>query len=227
MGHVDVGEMRALATYAERAARTTESSLGPEERYLLAELAWLDGLLAVASGDLPGLQEPGARIQGAGDWILQRLARSLAALELALSGEPHVAADSIYALEMLVPPEEPPMLWTSAIFEEMPVNQAVNRLAAGRWLLAAGDTLRAEELLSWQEVFHPPAIKVNGIVAGLARLELARIEEARGNWIAAGDLYRWFLRADPIDDYADLAAEAREAVERLDGVLETSDAVGT
>jgi hypothetical protein len=137
----------------------------------------------------------------------------------------------MYALEMLVPPEEPPMLWTSAVFEEMPVNQAVNRLAAGRWLLAAGDTLRAEEILSWQEVFHPPAVKVNGIVAGLARLELARIEEARGNWIAAGDQYRWFLRADPIDDYADLGAEARAAVARIDAELATreppGDAAGT
>jgi tetratricopeptide (TPR) repeat protein len=151
--------------------------------------------------------------------VVNRFERSLAAFELALDGDTTAAADSLYALEMFVPADEAPILWTHTGYEEIPINQAVNRLAASRWLLALGDTVRAEELLAWQEVLHPPAVKVNGIVVGLANLQLARIEDARGDREEARGHYLSFLRTDPIDDYADLGAEARAAVARLDEEL--------
>jgi hypothetical protein len=65
-----------------------------------------------------------------------------------------------------------------------PFLAVVNRHAAARWLLAAGDTAEAMRLLllhqtSLPQTLHPlPA--VNAAIGGLAFPELARLEEAAG-----------------------------------------------
>ncbi len=234
LGNVDPARIVELRPYAERAARRADdpsmpwpgANPNPDLPYLLAELSWLDGVLAFASEDADGLARAHAEISEDEDWTMRRFYRSLGAFALFLAGNRTAAADSLYALEMLLPPDEKPVLWTSSIYEEMPVLHAVNRLAAGRWLLAEGDTVRAEELLYWQESVHPPSVKVSGFAAGLARLELARIAEARGDQATAKEHYLWFLRSHPIDYYADLGAEARAAVARIDAELaaQTSEA---
>jgi len=224
---VDPAQVIELRPYADRAARRADDSSmpwpaanpNPDLPHLLAELSWLDGILAFASEDPDGLDRARAEIPDDEHWIVRRFDRSLRAFALALEGNRTAAADSLYALEILLPPDEKPVLWTSSINEEMPVLHAVNRLAAGRWLLAEGDSARAEELLHWQEAMHPPSIKVNGFAAGLARLELARIAEARGDQATAKEHYLWFLRSHPIDYNADLGVEARAAVARIDAEL--------
>jgi hypothetical protein len=61
---------------------------------------------------------------------------------------------------------------------------AIDRLAAGRWLLAAGDTAQAQRLLLFHETDLPGSLQpmpvVNVILGSLALPTLARIEEARG-----------------------------------------------
>ncbi len=227
LGHVGQTQVSELRPYAERAARRAgDPSISfpwgnpdPDLPRLLAEQSWLDGVLAFASEDPDGLDLARSEIPAGEDRTMATFSRSLRAFALALEGDRAAAADSLYVLEMLVPPDQVPVLWASRIFEEMPVLHAVNRLAAGRWLLARGDTVRAEALLHWQENVHPPAVKVSGFAAPLARLELARIAEARADYATAREHYLWFLRSAPIDYNAELGTEARAAVARIDEEL--------
>ena len=105
--------------------------------------------------------------------------------------------------------------------------RSINRLALSRWLFAKGDPTRAEGLLYWHEAVHPPLMKVSLFAEGLASLELGRIHEAMGRPETARKYYRKFLRTDPIDDYAELGEEAREAVARLDLALAEQVTSGT
>jgi hypothetical protein len=231
LGHVHPTQVIELRPYADRAARRADDpsmpwpfgSPNPDLPYLLAELSWMDGMLAFAREDPASLDLARSELSDGEDWAMRRFQRSLRAFALALEGNHGAAADTLYALEMLVPPDQVPVLWTSGTFEEMPVLHAVNRLAAGLWLLAEGDTARAEELLHWQESVHPPSIKVNGFAAPLARLELARTAEARADYATAREHYLWFLRSAPIDYNAELGAEARAAVARLEAELAAAE----
>jgi serine/threonine-protein kinase len=219
LGYVDAAAMKELRPLAERAARRTDGPPDPELPYLLAELSWLDGILAFVSNDIAGLRRARSDIPGNEDWVFSRFERSLAAFQLYLEGDRAAAADSLYSLEMAVADEGELFLWTSSNFEEIPVLRSLNRLAASRWLLAEGDSLRAEKLLYWHEAWMIPSFKVSGFAAGLAYLELGRIHEGWGLLEGAREFYLHFLRTDPIDDYAELRTEARAAVARIDEEL--------
>jgi hypothetical protein len=66
-----------------------------------------------------------------------------------------------------------------------PFVSAVDRLAAGHWLLAAGDTAQALRLLVMHETDLPgtlhPLTFTNLILGSLALPTIARVEEARGH----------------------------------------------
>jgi hypothetical protein len=219
LGYVDAAAMRELRPLAERAARRTDGPPDPELPYLLAELSWTDGILAFVSNDLAALRRARSNIPDDEDWVFRRFERSLAAFQLYLEGNRAAAADSLYSVEAIVADDGEFFLWTSSNFEEVPVLRSLNRLAASRWLLAEGDSVRAEELLYWHEAWMIPSFKVSGPVAGLAYLELGRIHDGWRFLEDAREFYLRFLRTDPIDDYADLGVEARAAVARLDEEL--------
>jgi hypothetical protein len=224
LGYVDAAAMRDLRPLAERAARRTDGRPDPKLPYLLAELSWMDGILAFVSNDLAALRRARLDIPDNEDWVFRRFERSLAAFQLYLEGDRATAADSLYAAEAVVADDGEFFLWTSSNFEEIPMLRSLNRLAASRWLLAEGDSLRAEDLLYWHEAWQIPSFKVSAPFAGLAYLELGRIHEGWGLLEDAREFYLRFLRTDPIDDYAEFGAEARAAVARLDVQLASTNA---
>ena len=98
-------------------------------------------------------------------------------------------------------------------------------MAAAPWLLAAGDTVRAVELLTWHQAYSGPFME-KFPVAPLAYLELARIEEAQHQFTQARRDYGQFLvRYDmPPVSHRHLVEEGREALARLTGEEESSAA---
>ena len=96
---------------------------------------------------------------------------------------------------------------------------ALDRLAASRWLLEAGDTAQAARLLTWNEAWGGTSGTVGSMFASHAYLERARIEDARGNVPLAQEYYQEFLlRYDmPTPKQRHLVDEAREALARLSG----------
>jgi serine/threonine-protein kinase len=188
---------------------------------LKSELAWLDGILAAARQDLVGLASARAALGEAGDTATARAGVvDLAPFELALRGNRAAAGERLATAEIESASRDP---W--APFRSHPLRRAINRMAAAPWLLAAGDTARAVGLLTWhQAVSGPFGEKIP--VAPLAYLELARIEEARGQFTQARRDYRQFLvRYDmPPAGHRHLVGEASAALARLSGAPDTSEA---
>ncbi len=163
----------------------------PEGR---AELAWLDGIVAYAGRDAAGLARARLQVQASHCGDADVLDRSLAALAVDLAGDRRGAARALATLE-----------WEGA--EHMrhfrygrhhPYLNAVNRLFASRWLLAAGDTAGASRLLPWYDAEfwsdHRFLGVANQAFAAPALFELAGIEEASGDTAAAVAHYRDFVQ---------------------------------
>jgi tRNA A-37 threonylcarbamoyl transferase component Bud32/tetratricopeptide (TPR) repeat protein len=190
-----------------------------------AELAWLDGILAVARRDTAALRSARERIVASRD-AERFLVRSLAALELGLAGERARAADTLVTLEWDVAFEGFEGSWVETL-RLYAFAHVVNRLTAGRWLLEEGDTTGAAKLLMWHETFLPigarAANRANNVVAGLAYLERARIEEVLGRSELARDYYEQFLRRydTPVEAHRHLVEEAGAALARLSGFAES------
>jgi serine/threonine-protein kinase len=174
------------------------------------EVAWLDGVLAAHRGDRPALAAARAALRQAGpDAAL--LDRSLAAFELALGGEMRRAGQALAALEWKL--AERPIFGSPRETCLM----AFDRLAASRWLLAAGDTAQAARLLTWHEAYDASSIAT--VLAPLVYLERARIGDARGQLELARAHYEQFLqRYDmPTARHQHLVREAALALTRLSG----------
>lgn len=187
----------------------------PEGR---AELAWLDGILAYLRDD-DGALAAAAALGESGAPGRARLERSLGAFRRAAAGDRNGAARRLAALE-----EETAAGLVARYGGRTPSPHlsnlsAVNRLAAARWLLGSGDTVRAERLLSWHEAIGPidPAELINRTVEPLALLERARIEEATGRDSLARVHYTAFLeRYDhPPPTHGALVEGALQALRRL------------
>ena len=186
-----------------------------------AELGWLDGVLAAARQDAPGVRLAAAAVRTAGDTsaVRSRLV-DLAPFELALGGNRATAADRLATVEIESASRDP---WEATISH--PLRRAINRMAAAPWLLAAGDTVRAVELLTWHQAYSGPFME-KFPVAPSAYLELARIEEAQHQFTQARRDYGQFLvRYDmPPVSHRHLVEEGREALARLTGEEESSAA---
>jgi hypothetical protein len=94
----------------------------------------------------------------------------------------------------------------------------VQRLAAGTWLLEAGDTAQAARLLTWHEAAVGAwTASFSYAVTPLAYLTLARIEEAQGQANPAREHYQQFLRRydSAMPGQRHLVQEAEAALARL------------
>jgi hypothetical protein len=151
-----------------------------------AELAWLSGLLACREGNATALETYRAVLVRTATSSAPALATSLAAFSLALQGEPAAAADDLARLEA----SNAAARWYFAHGDVHPFASGINRLAAGRALLTAGDSVTAASLLLLHETdlpstLHPlPAVNMMlspyslellaGIEAGGGRTDIAR-----------------------------------------------------
>ena len=180
-----------------------------------AEVAWLDGLVAVTRRGRVGIAEARAAIQKSGDPSAGPLDRSLAAFDDGLTGSAAAAGKAMAELE-----------WQEAAlrahdWDGHPFTIAVNRLAAARWLAASGDTDQALRLLIW---IDGPFLLHNSttwstMLTGLVDLERGRIEERAGRTELARKYYEEFLRLydRPVPAHRPLVEEAGAALVRLRG----------
>ena len=209
-----LGTLDASVATAQRAGvATVRAQLQPASH---AELAWLDGLLAVARNDVDALAAARRSLAGTDSVTAPFLDRSLGAFALAIAGRRSEAADSLAALER----ERAELGWSRRRSDSHPFLTAVNRLAAARWLVERGDAASAERLLTWhQAVLFPmrDTREANVTVEPLAYLEQARVAEALGRNELAGTYYQRFLwRYDmPAESHRHLVEEARAALVRL------------
>jgi serine/threonine protein kinase len=196
---------RAFAWH-DRAAAAFDR-LDPEER---AELAWVDGLLAVATHDARALVMARDALRRSRAHEAPLLDSSLFAFSRALAGDHRRAIEVMRALEHD----------RHRLSNRHPYLTGVNRLAASGWLASARELDEAAHLLTWHEAIDYPAPQAghaNALLAPIADLARAHILEARGQTEAARGLYRRFLaRYDrPGAPQQHLVVEARGAVARL------------
>jgi serine/threonine-protein kinase len=197
------------------AARRRPAAVAPMNSADRAEVAWLDGLMAVARRDRRALAEARAALREIGDPGVNPLDRSLAAFDTELAGDTGAAGTAMASLE-----------WQEAAlsapnFMHHPYTIAVDRLAAARWLAASGEADQAFRLLSFVDgpYFIHPTTVYSLMLAGLVDLERGRIEEQRGGSGSARKYYREFLRRydRPVIGHRRLVDEAKAAMDRLKG----------
>ena len=179
------------------------------------EAAWLDGLLAAARQDRASLKAARAALRRLDAPTVSLVERSLAALELEMSGARPPAARDLAALEW----ERPDL--TEWGYDEHPWLLGVNRLAAARWLLVEGDTTQAARLLGWTDaigVSRGYQLQAQPALASVTYLERARISENRGQTNMARQYYEEFLRRYdmPAPKHRHLVDEAKLALARLE-----------
>jgi tetratricopeptide (TPR) repeat protein len=211
-----LGALSADVALARRAAAVRDTAnLAPASR---AELAWLDGILAVTSRDTKALAAARHALRGGDSTSARMLDRSLAAFADALAGERDRATDSMVALER----ERAERGLSRYSSDAHPFLTAVDRLAAGRWLRERGQPGDAARVLTWFEAVLWPlreTRQANATVEGLAYLERARVAESLGQADVARDYYQRFLvRYDaPTPLHRHLVEEAKQALGRLGG----------
>jgi hypothetical protein len=191
-------------------ARRVVPGLGASAR---AELALVDGILAVTQRDRPALADARRAAQASGDSNTAVLDQALAAFDRFLAGDTRQAGKALAAIEWQQADDYYPHDFSRVL---MPVS----RLAASEWLLASGDTATSARLLTWVEADIPRYSNVGtALLEGLAELQRARIEDAQGHQALAQAHYRRFLtRYDmPVPAHRHLVAEASEALARLSG----------
>lgn len=145
---------------AAGARRPTAGLAGETPPAIAAETAWLDGVLAFATGSAAELVRARHRLADSGGEWSGLLDRSLDAFAAALEGDTVGAARRLVALER----ESAEAGAHRAYGADHPFLNGIHRLSAARWLLAAGDTVAARWLLPWHEAVFP---------ARLYRLRLA------------------------------------------------------
>jgi TolB-like protein/tRNA A-37 threonylcarbamoyl transferase component Bud32 len=195
--------------------RPTATPQLPEEE---ADLAWLDGILAYTRGDRGVLGRARESLHGSRDPAASDLDQSLAAFETYLRGDHARAATELGRLERKraqLMQNDNAHTWLAGI----------DRLAAGRWLAAAGDTAQALSLLHWTETLlapHGKWILTNRMMGGLAMLEQARLEEGQGRTEEARRAYARFLEWYQLPGTREqrLVSEAQSAMARLAGKKE-------
>ncbi|HET6578191.1 MAG TPA: serine/threonine-protein kinase [Gemmatimonadales bacterium] len=209
-----LGALPQNVAHARRpaAARWVDTMTSPLRPAFQSELAWLDGVLAFERRDARGLAAARAGVRAAGDSVAERARLvDLGPFELALRGNRREAAARLAALEWESADRDP---WLATATH--PLRRAINRLATMEWLLALGDTTQAARLLTWHQAFSWPLLEKIPVTP-FADLQLARIEEARGQLDAARRDYQAFLvRYDmPPPAHRHLVQETREALARL------------
>jgi len=201
-----------------RTRRESSDETAPLRAFKLAAIGeWLgaiptgtsDRYLPRATAVVEGIEDPDTLAIELAHEVARTAQRALAAYTLQLRGSVAAAADSLYEVTWRAMP-----WWRKRMV-------SINRLNASRWLLAAGDTARATELLFGCQVanFRASQFYENLLLAGHCYLELARIEEARGRDGQARKYYWQFLKRydSPVEAHRQLVEEARAAYERVGG----------
>jgi hypothetical protein len=180
----------------------------------VADMAWMDGILAVAGNDLNGLVAARIALKASGGKWTAYLDRSLGAFESALRGNRRAAASDMAALERELAEGNPFFVVRAT---PHPLLRGVDRLAAAGWLLDQGNGVQALPLLRWHQTF--PQFDDKLPLAPLAFLLTAKIVDAQGDTAAARYNYEEFLRRFdlPMPPQRHLVLEAREALARLSG----------
>ena len=207
-----VGALPPAEAARRRAAAALAMGAGPGYR---AEMAWLDGVLAVAGNDLKGLLAARAALKTSGGKWTSALDRSLGAFESSLRGDRRSAASAMAALEWELAQGNQWFMGDEATPHAL--LRGVDRMAAAEWLQEQGDGAQALRLLRWHRTF--PFFDDKLPLAPLAFLLSARIEDRTGDSTAARRDYETFLRSYdmPLPTHRHLVVEAREAVARLAG----------
>jgi len=200
------------------AARRRPSRAAGDSAETGAELAWLDGILAVAKGDRSALGKARDALRSARGSSVGDMDRSLAAFDTHLRRDDARAASGLARLER----ERAQLLRDSDLH---PFLAGIDRLAASRWLAAGGDTARAIGLLRWNETVLAPQyrwIMLNVAFRGPALFEEARLQDGQQHAEDARHAYRRFLELydAPMPSQQHLVEQARKALDRLSGVRE-------
>lgn len=199
-----LGDVSVEAARALRPETVADSEAG-------AERTWLDGMLALAAGDREALEAARSALATHDGPHAEWLEASLGGFGLALDGDTVAAGRRLAAVEE----EAAEASAFDGYAAPHPWLTGVNRLAAARWLAAAGDTSRALDLLGWEEGFllerhflMQPAGSVLGPRASLVR---ARLYAARGDTARAAFYYESVRRQLDGPATEELAAAAEEA----------------
>ncbi len=210
-----VGALSPLAARQRRAA----AARAVTGAALRAELAWLDGILASAERDRSAIAAARTRLAQTDTLPTPVLDRSLAALDLELAGSRDEAARQLATLNW----EDPDVL--APAYAAHPYVIAICRLAAARWLLATGDTAGASKALMWFDALWAldGYRQARRVLAGLALLERARLDERRQRSASARQAYARFLNRydSPVAQHQHLVDEARAAAARLNAQATT------
>ena len=175
-----------------------------------AELAWVDGLLAVSRRDAAALDRARREVNRLGAPDVSRMDSSLMAFAHELARDVRQAVAVLLALED----------GRFNVSNGHPYLTGVHRITASHWLLAAGDTTRAVRLLTWHEAIGdhgPQATHATAVLAPMAYLTRARLLEAQGERDAARRLFTSYLRNHdaPVLPYHRHRDEAQNALSRL------------
>lgn len=149
----------------------------PPTREELAELAWLDGVLAAMRGDTVTLRHASARLTAARSPFNDMLLRSLNAFGLLARADTVSATMALTELEY----DNAAVALHTRFGAAHPFLPAIHRMAASGWLLVAGDTASAAGLLTWHEAVLSSGYAVelaSRVAAPVALFHRARIEEA-------------------------------------------------
>jgi tetratricopeptide (TPR) repeat protein len=186
------------------------------------ELAWLDGVHAYSRADTAGLLDARNRVQRSGGSRTASLDQSLAGLEQALRGDESTAARTLERVEL-----NDAEAWAgSSRGSRHPYLTTINRLHAGRWLLADGDTTGALRILQWwQALPGTEAALREGLaswpVIPFVLIEQARIADARGRVEEATLHYLRIVRLYDLPSMPQGAAILTEATNALERLTET------
>jgi hypothetical protein len=145
------GELDPEAAWEDR---PPAGSPATADRELLAEIAWLDGVLALRTGNQHGLARARRALVTSGSRWSDVLARSFDTFETALSGDSAAAGRALATVVRQGADEE----LEFALGGAHPFAAGIQRLTAARWLLESGDTVTARSLLPWYESVTPGTV---------------------------------------------------------------------
>ena len=179
-----------------------------------AELAWLDGVLAVAGHDLNGLTAARVALKRSGGAWTSYLDRSLGAFQLALEGDRRSAASAMAALEWELADGTPHFVSRATPHALL---RGVDRLAAAEWLQEAGRGAEALPLLRWHRTF--PNFEDKSLSHRSPSCSRPGSRPHSATPPRPGAHYALFLKSYdmPTPNSRHLVAEARDALERLTG----------
>jgi serine/threonine-protein kinase len=224
--HLAVAAAWLGAVDPRTAARTRPARAVTDSAETAAELAWLDGILAVARRDPSALGRARDGLRAAHGAAIHDLDRSLAAFDAHLRGDDGRAGRELAALER----ERAQLLRDNDLH---PFLAGIDRLAASRWLAAAGDTAQAIPLLRWNETVLAPNYRwmtLSTVLRAPALFEEAKLRDGQQHADEARQAYRRFLDLydGPMASQRHLTDQAHKALDRLSGIQDLpSEGSGT